>query len=241
MPLWYGWGYKPPLTASHIHIGCVYSDWAPSYAVDGHMDAPLHCYTCAGGGQILGNWGKVEPKWHGVMVEAVSHHWLHPTSILEVYNVLKHLHMLWMGIWVHPYTVIHLCRWGQNFVNLGKGEAKMMLWCHGWGCKPPMTASHIHISFIESVWGPSYAVDGHMDAPLHRYTCAGDGQILGNWGKGNPIWHCGVMVEAVNHHWLHPTFILDVYKVIEHLHMLWMGIWMHPYTVIYHIGIIQRI
>ncbi len=25
------------------------------------MGAPLHCYTCAGGGQILENWGKVEP------------------------------------------------------------------------------------------------------------------------------------------------------------------------------------
>ncbi len=43
---------------------------------------------------------------------------------------------------------------------------------------------------------------------------------------------CGVMVEAVNHHLLHPTFILDVYKVFKHLHMLWMGIWVHPYTVI---------
>ncbi len=42
----------------------------------------------------------------------------------------------------------------------------------------------------------------------------------------------GVMVEAVNHHLLQPTSILDVYKVFKHVHMLWMGIWMHPYTVI---------
>jgi hypothetical protein len=43
---------------------------------------------------------------------------------------------------------------------------------------------------------------------------------------------CGVMVEAVNPHLLHPTSIFDVYTVIEHLHMLWMGIWVHRYTVI---------
>jgi hypothetical protein len=42
---------------------------------------------------------------------------------------------------------------------------------------------------------------------------------------------CGVMVEAVNHHLLHPTSILDVYKVFKHLHMLWMGILVHPYMV----------
>jgi hypothetical protein len=25
---------------------------------------------------------------------------------------------------------------------------------------------------------------------------------------------------------------LNICKVFEHLHMLWMGIWVHPYTVI---------
>jgi hypothetical protein len=27
-------------------------------------------------------------------------------------------------------------------------------------------------------------------------------------------------------------FILYVFRVFEHLKMLWMGIWVHPYTVI---------
>ncbi len=133
------------------------------------MGAPLHCYTCAGGGQILENWGKVKPKWRcGVMVEAVNHHWLHPTSILDVYKVIEHLHVLWIG----------------------------------------------------------------MDAPLYCYSCAGGGQILENWGKVKSKWRCDVMVEAVNNYWLHSTSILDVYTVFEHLHMLWMGKWVHPYTVI---------
>ncbi len=171
MMLWcHDWGCKPLLTASHIHIGCIYNDWAPSYAVDRHMGAPLHCYTCAGGGQILKSWGKVEPKWCcGVMIEAVNLCCLHPTSILDLYKVFEHHHMLWIGIWVNLYTVI---------------PDKM-----GANC-------------------------------------------LGNWGKAEPKWRCGVRVEAVNHHWLHPTSILDVYKMIEHLHILRLGIWVYPYTVI---------
>ncbi len=108
----------------------------------------------------------------------------------------------------------------------------MTLWCHGWGCKALLTTSLIHIRSIKSAWAPSYAVDGHIGAPLQCYTCAGGGQRLENWGNVEPKWHCGVMVEAVNHHWLHPTSILDGYKVFEHLQMLWMGVWVHPYTVI---------
>ncbi len=43
--------------------------------------------------------------------------------------------------------------------------------------------------------------------------------------------YCGVTLEAVNHHLVHPTSILDVYAVFNCLHMLWMGIQVHPYTV----------
>ena len=124
--------------------------WAPSCscAMDGHMGAPLHCYTFGSGGQILENWGKAEPKWHCcVMIEAAKSCCLHPKSILDVYKVCL----------------------------------------------------------------STFAVDGHMGAPLHCYTCAGGGKSLENWGKAEEKWHCGVMVEAVNHCWLHPTSILDRY------------------------------
>jgi hypothetical protein len=39
------------------------------------------------------------------------------------------------------------------------------------------------------------------------------------------------MVEAVNHPTLLLTSILNVLKVFEHLHMRWIDIWVHPYTV----------
>ena len=111
------------------------------------------------------NWGLAEP---GVIVEAVNHPTLHHTSIIHVYEVFEHLHMLWKGIWVHPYTVMMVAGGGANFGNLGSGGAKMTL---------------------------------------------------------------SDFVEAVNHPTLHHTSIIHVYEVFEHLHMLWKGIWMHPYTV----------
>jgi hypothetical protein len=40
------------------------------------------------------------------------------------------------------------------------------------------------------------------------------------------------MVEADSHHKLLPTSILDIYKMIEHIDMLSMGIKCQPYTVI---------
>jgi len=70
------------------------------------MGAHFHCYTCAGGGQILENWGKAEPKCAVVSWLRINHHQLHHTSILDVYKVIEHLHMLWMGIWVHLYAII---------------------------------------------------------------------------------------------------------------------------------------
>ena len=65
-----------------------------------------------------------------VMVEAVNHHLLHPTSILDVYKVFKHLHMLWMGIWVHPYMVIYV-QVGAKFWKIGVRQSPNVLWCHG--------------------------------------------------------------------------------------------------------------
>jgi hypothetical protein len=52
------------------------------------------------------------------MVEAANPPRLHLTSILDVYKVFEHLEMLWMGIWVHPYTVMPL-QVGVDFRKIG--------------------------------------------------------------------------------------------------------------------------
>ena len=57
-----------------------------------------------------------------------------------------------------PY---YMCRWGWILGKMGNDRACMMLRCHGWGYKPPLIASHIHIGCIQSVWTPWDAVDGH--------------------------------------------------------------------------------
>jgi hypothetical protein len=64
------------------------------------------------------------------MVEAVSHSCLYPASILDVYKVFKHLHMLWMGICVHPYAVIPVLV-GAKFSKNGVRQSQNVLWCHG--------------------------------------------------------------------------------------------------------------
>ncbi len=132
--------------------------------------------------------------------------------------------------WAYGCTLTLLSvQMGAKFWEIG--VRWMTLWCHGSGCKPPLTASHIHIGCIESDWATSNAVDGHMGA--HHYTgiplqVGAEFWEIGVRWSPNDIVVC-VMVEAVSHHWLHPTSILNVYKEIEHLLMLQIGIWVHPY------------
>jgi len=77
------------------------------------------------------------------------------------------------GCILMPY---YKCRCGWVLGNMGHYRACMMLWSHGWGFKPPLTASHIHIGCIQSVLAPWDAVDRHMGASLCRtITCAAGG------------------------------------------------------------------
>jgi hypothetical protein len=69
---------------------------------------------------------------------------------------------------------------------------------------------HMCIKFV----APWNAVDGHMGATfLLSYACAGGGGFVYNWGMAEPESCCNAMVEAPNSRKLHPTSILDVYKV----------------------------
>jgi hypothetical protein len=157
----HGWGCKPPKTASHIHIGCIKSVWAPWDAVDGHMDMHLCRITCAGGGEFGGN--GVSPSLYDIVWS-----WLRLRSpkdcIPHPYWMYKKcLSTLRCCGWAYGYALMpyYMCRWGWIWGKMGYGRVCMMLRCHGWGCKPPRTASHIHVGCIQSVWAPWDAVDGH--------------------------------------------------------------------------------
>ncbi len=109
---------------------------------------------------------------------------------------------------------------------------KMMWLCHGWGWQPPQTASNIQIRHIQSDWAHWYAIHGHTVSALHSFTHP---TWLRFWGSGSLVeskWCIFVMVDADSHLKLLPAFILDTYKVIEHIDMLWRGMQYHPYTVI---------
>jgi hypothetical protein len=105
-----------------------------------------------------------------------------PTTASHIHvGYIKSVWAPWDAVDGHMtgYTLMlyYMCRWGWIWGKMGYGRACMMLRCHGWGCKPPKTASHIHIGCLKSVWAPWDAVDGHMGMHLCRITCAGGGEF----------------------------------------------------------------
>jgi hypothetical protein len=164
------WGCEPPLTASHILIGCMQSVLAPWDAVDGHMGTPLHCYAHMEGMDFrkIGAW--LSPS------DAVVS-WLRLQTPKDCIPQSWHIYAKCFSSlrccgWAYGYTLMpyYMCWWGWILGKMGHGWSCMMLWCHGWGCKPPKTASHIHIGCIQSVLAPWDAVDEHMNTPLHCYA-----------------------------------------------------------------------
>jgi hypothetical protein len=128
------------------------------------------------------------------MVEVTDPRWLHPTSILDVNKVFEHNHLLWIGIWVHPYTV-PLAKLAQILVCLGHcGYDEMIAWWQCWGCRQPLTASHIHIGCMKSVWAPSLLLIGIWVHPPYTVTLIKLAKILVIYGQcGYEMmawWHC---------------------------------------------------
>ncbi len=70
------------------------------------------------------NWGQAMLKRHCFdFVDAVNHPTLHHTSIIHVYEVFEHLHMLWKDIKVHPYIVM-MVQGGSKFWKNGVRRSK---------------------------------------------------------------------------------------------------------------------
>jgi hypothetical protein len=59
----YGWCWRPPQTASRIHINNIQNIWAHWYAVHRHMLAALHSYTHPTSLRFWGSGSLVESKW----------------------------------------------------------------------------------------------------------------------------------------------------------------------------------
>ena len=66
---------------------------------------------------------------------------------------------------------------------------KMMSLHHGWGWYPPQTTSYIDIRHIQSVWAFGMLSQGHVGAPLYRYT----GQVGTRFGDSRFTWGVAMM------------------------------------------------
>ena len=86
---------------------------------------------------------------------------------------------------------------------------------HGCGWYPPQTPSYIHIMHIKSVWAIGMLSQGHVGAPLYRYTGQNCPKFEDSGSLVELKWCRNVMVKADIH--LRPlhTSILGLYIVFE--------------------------
>jgi hypothetical protein len=91
--------------------------------------------------------------------EAVNHSTINLTSILNVYKVFEHLHMMWMGTWVHPYKVTPVQEVGAKFGNL----------------RVRMRPSNIMVSCLEAANHPTLYLTSILNVyeALSTFICCG--------------------------------------------------------------------
>ncbi len=173
------------------------------------MGAPLYPYTSQVGPRFVKSGSLVEWKWcHNIMVEADIHFRPLHTSILDIYKVFEPLVCCLKGIWVHSCTFTP-AKLAPDLGSQGPlWTVKMVPQRHSWGWYPPQTTSHILIRHIQSVWAIGMLSQGHMVAPLYRYTV----QVGPRFGKSGSLvewkWCHNVMAEADIHlRPLHTSYI----------------------------------
>ena len=77
-----------------------------------------------------------------------------PTSILDIYTVFQHTHMLSIGIQYHPYSDIH-----PTFRSFGVlGHLCSQIWCHY-----VMVEADIHLKLLPTSVLDIYKVFEHID------------------------------------------------------------------------------
>ena len=171
---------------------------------------------------------------HHNMPEAIEPFNLFPTSVSYIYKVFEYLWQLWIGIWLQAPTVTTTDVSPSDLGELAEILVDVSLQT-SWGCRTFQTASHFHVKHIWGVWVPSMAVDGHMAVQAYHYhhTCFPIRVGRVDW---NPRWcmctPCHyIMLEAVDAFKVHHTSMSYIYKVFEAYQHLWIGIWLHKYTI----------
>ena len=149
---------------------------------------------------------------------------------IDIYKRFVHIYMLSIDIQLYqPYTVIPPLI-GPDILGLWVTcGVKMMSIRHGWGWQQPQICGLINIIHIKSVWTHWYAVHSHTVAALNCYTST---TWLILWGSALIVELKGcryVMVEADNHFKPLPASMLVIFKMLEHIDMLPIGIQQQPF------------
>ncbi len=139
------------------------------------------------------------------MVEADIHLRLLPKSELEYPKCFSYWHAA-SRAYGCTLILIHRPSWPNIldfWVNCG---VEMMPLHHGWGWYPLQTSSHIHDRNIQCVSAIGILSQGHMDAPLYRYTSKGGPRFwyLGHlWSKNDAI-KSWLRLKSTSDCFLHP-------------------------------------
>ena len=166
------------------------------------------------------------------MVEADSYLKLLSPSILDIYKVLKYAVCRHMVVaFLHSYTRPTCLRvWGSGSLIVTTCDVKMMSYrhCWGWHWQPTQTASPIHLRHMQSVWAHWYAVsmlDTVIPTPI-----ISDCWVLGYlWCQNDVILSLLRLTDTSN---LITRSILDIYKMLNHIDMMFIWIRLQPYTII---------
>ncbi len=176
------WGWQPPQTASHIHIGHIKSDWAHWYAIH---EQKYHPYTDIP--TLLGSdfgalgclWSQNDVIMLWLRLTATSNCFPHP-----YWTYTKWFSTLICYPWANSITLTQLYPPSLvQILGLWVACGVKMMW-RGW--QPPQTASHIHIRHMQSGRAHLYAIHGHTVSPLHSYTHP-------TWLR---FWDSGSLVES---------------------------------------------
>jgi hypothetical protein len=139
MPQCHGWGWRPPLIASHIHIGHIYSVMAPFNDVSVHiMNAPLLCYTTKarsdfGNSGVTAEWKWCHDSW--LRLQTTFNCFSHPYwKYIVCFGTFQWCQCVYYEWTLTLTTLLYQQTWIRFWQFWGHCRVEMMPWCHGWGC-----------------------------------------------------------------------------------------------------------
>ena len=153
-------------------VGCVYKTECHDWLCN-HTTTKYSTRSAMFGKSAKNHWSLLGAKWcHHAVVEALSPHWIAPSSTPNVQKVIDKHYMQWMGIW-SPH-----CAVTTKWTRFGKSaEIIDHCWvpndipsCSHRGSHPTWNDSHNQSKHIKGDWQTLYAVDEDMK-PLSCCYC----------------------------------------------------------------------